>query len=208
MIVGVSHARGAGARSLAAPEIEIAYGAAARWQLEAELEFESLRPAGGRNTRELEGAFGAKWQAYADRAAGWAVAVFPQVQFDTAPGLSLPQAPLVEDVGYRLPLLFEKALGAIKLGAELGYAWRTKRADHWTAGVAIEREFGDDFELGLEVYSLWSRGFSRRQVALGVGAAIELVPKWQLLATLGRDLRNDLGPRATLRAFLGVRWSR
>jgi hypothetical protein len=206
-VVGVGRARGQGAGSLAAPEVELAYGLSSKWQLEAELGLESLRPAGGSRTREFEGSFGAKWLMHADRAIGFAVALFPQMQFDSSPGLSLPGGVLVEDVGCRLPVLLEKTLGPVKLGAELGHTWHTKRADQWTAGLALEHEFGDDFELGAEVYSLWSPDFSRRQVAVGLGAAIELGPKWQLLATIGRDLRNDFGPKAAVRGFLGVRWS-
>lgn len=207
VVAGVSYARGAGASALAAPELEITYGLSTNWQLEGELELESLRSAGAGKTREVEGSFGAKWLVHADRAAGLAVALFPQVQFDTSAGLSLPDGVLVEDVGYRVPLLLEKTVGPVKLGAELGRTWHAKRADQWTAGLALEHEFGDEFELGVEVYSLWSPGFSRRQVAVGLGAAIELGPKWQLLATIGCDLHNDFGPKAAGRGFLGVRWS-
>lgn len=204
-VTGLNYARGGGARALAMPEVEISYGLNARWQLTAEFEHELLRPAGGATTREFEGSLGAKWLAGPGRVGHWAVALAPQVQFDTAPGLSLPQVRLMEDVGYRLPLLFAKTIGKVKLGAELGRTWRTKREDQWSAGLACEREFGDDVEFGVEVYSLWSPRFSRGQVALDGAAAIELTKHWQLLVTLGRDVRNEFGPRASLRSFLGVR---
>lgn len=207
VVAGMAYARGEGATSLATPEVELGYGLSPRWMLEGEIELESLRPAGGGTARELEGSFGAKWLAYREESAGTAVALFPQVQFDTTSGLSLPGGATVEDVGYRLPVLLGQRFGPVDLAAEFGHTWYGKRADQWTLGLALEHEFGDDFEIGAELYSLWSPGFSRRQVAAGLGAAIELGAKWQLLATIGRDLRNDFGPKAGFRCFLGVRWN-
>ena len=148
--------------------------------------------------------FGVKWRFYDAGEQAWQVSTYPQVEFNL-PGSHAPARGLAEPgTGWLLPVEVMKDFGPFSANADFGLSHRSTGGNEWFGGLAVGRKVGRGCELAAELHGEAGTGFSRTELAVNLGARIDLAEKCTLLGSLGRELRNAGEPRATLLLSLGL----
>ncbi len=144
----------------------------------------------------------AKYRVYHDEAAGLQVAVFPGVTLPTATnGMGAGRV-----TGF-LPVWVQKDSGPWSVFGGGGYAINpgAGNRDYWTGGVAVTRQFGERWLLGVEADRQGSDTVDgRASTALGVGAILDIPGPLRLLASGGPMFADGGGNGFHAFAALGL----
>lgn len=183
-----------GATTGVLPGLDVNYGAAPNLQLHAimPLGYQSMT---GRRTGFAPGdiELGAKYRFIDPGEDDWfpQVAVFPLVEVPVGNqkfGFSTGHAQVF------LPVWLQKDFEPWSLYGGGGY-WINPGAgnkDYWFFGTALWRRFGEDLQLGVEVFHQTANVVGgKASTGLNVGAIYDLSEHWHLLSSVGTGLQNQ-----------------
>ncbi len=189
----------------ALPLLDFNYGLGERLQFKYEVPWLIEHEESGTGKRSGLGnsEVGLKWRFLDGGDAGYAVSVYPQVEFNN-PGSSSDERGLADrGTTWVLPLQVQRTMGEVDYNAELG---RTvgDGADEWFLGLAASRPVHEQFEIAGEVVCTTSAGLHDAAVMLNVGARATLGVHTVLLISAGQEVRNDFQPNARVHVYLAI----
>jgi hypothetical protein len=71
-------------------------------------------------------------------------------------------------------------------------------------GLCLGKEVVKGWELDAEVHVNADAGIGRTECIGNIATRIDLSDKFTLMFLLGRDLQNQLGPKASLMSYVGI----
>jgi hypothetical protein len=205
--LGWTDQRTAGSTLMGLPLLDANYGLGDNFQLTYEAPWAIVKDEAGTRTGVGDSLLGAKWRFYHAGEDGWQASVFPQVSF-LNPGSQADRRGLAEaDTTLLLPFEVERKFGPVGVDAEVGHVFSSRSGeDSWMGGIVLGHEIAKGWELDAEVHVNASNQLDRTEWILNGGAQIDLSEHITLLLSLGRDVRNQLGPRASLLSYLGLQF--
>jgi hypothetical protein len=201
--LGLSTERRPGLQLSEAPAVDLNYGVGDAVQLKFEVPFLIKEESGeARQSGFGNAGVGVKWRFHDTGEAGFAVSVYPQLEF-SSPNSSADERGLVEPgSAFLLPVQWEKRLGAVTVNAQVGREFRAT-GNAWYYGLAVTLRKHERFASAIEFVGSASPRLEHSWLAVNVGVVLDVSDSVSLLASIGRDLRNDLEPRASVFGYLG-----
>ena len=183
------------------PLADINYGVGERLQLKFEMPW--AVDSGRSNNGFGNALVGVKWRFFDPGVYGWQISTYPQVGFLPP---ALHHAGSAESgVSHLLPLEVQRDFGTFDAGFEIGREWSSQdRGDGWIAGIDIGHKFSERFALIGELYDKTVGGGDAHELVFNVGARRTLAEHFTLLASLGTDIENTIGPRNRWLSYLGL----
>lgn len=189
------------------PQADINYGVGDRIQLTYTGEYLNVRSAGEPDRWGLgDSELGVKWRFYDGGDGGLQLSVFPAVEFNT-PGTDSVRRGLAEPHTFDiLPMEFAEGLWGFDLVAEAGHIFKTNPEDHdsWWGGFNIAHDIVKGWSLGAEIYVVTDAHIGKAERIVNIGSTVELSKHFNLLMSVGRDVSNTMGPKASLISYFGV----
>jgi hypothetical protein len=185
------------------PQLDLNYGVGDRIQLNFQLPWLLQHERGQPDLSGLGNSLvGVKWRFFDAGEDGWQISTYPHVQsrFPAA------RAALSEPgVSYLLPLEFARKFGDWGVNLEAGRWLRpSAQDDTWIAGLAVGRELRKGLEFIAELHDERAVHASAHELAVNLGMRWEWSERYTLLAALGADVHNGLGPRDAPLTYLGL----
>lgn len=203
--LGWTTQRVAGSTLYGLPLLDANYGIGDRIEITYEASWEIVDDAGGSRSGPSDSLIGAKWRFYDAGEKGWQASVYPQLTFldpnshSDRRGLADPETTLL------LPFEVEKDLGPVAMNFDFGHVFSSKAGeDSWMGGIIFGREIVKGWELDAETHVNASNRLDRSEWIINAGTRIDLSEHVTLMIALGKDVSNQLGPRASLLSYLGV----
>jgi hypothetical protein len=190
--------RTADAESNEVPLVDINYGVGDRVQLKFEMPW--VADTGHGNNGFGTALAGVKWRFLDQGEDGWQVSTYPQIEF-LPPGLHHADS-ADSGVAYLLPIEVQRGFGAFDAGFEIGRRLAPAGDDGWIAGIAMGRKITERFDLLGEVHDETAGG--THELVFDLGARAALSEHLTLLASLGGDIDNTMGPRNRWVSYLGL----
>jgi hypothetical protein len=205
--LGWTDQRTPGTTLMGLPLLDANYGIGDDFQLTYETPWAVVRDANGTHEGLGDTQLGAKWRFYNAGEHGWEASVFPQVTF-LNPGSHADRRGLADaDTTLLLPFEAEKNFGPVRVDVEAGHGFSSKSgADSWMGGIVFGHQIARGWELDAETHVNASNEMDRSEWIINFGAQVDLSEHVTLLMSLGRDVRNELGPRASLLSYLGLQF--
>ena len=203
--IGVSTSHLSGVHESEAPLLDINYGLRDNVQLKYEIPWVVLEQEGTRSGLG-NSLVGVKWRFVDQGEPGWQISVYPQVEFHN-PGSRSAERELVEP-GHALLLPFQllRTFGSFGLNIEVGREWQSKETDTWFAGAVVGRELSDSLEAMVELRANAAEDLAASALALNLSLRWQAHDCCALLASIGRDLRNDLDGESATFGYLGIQF--
>ena len=199
-----------GVTELGLPLLDMSYGIGDRLQLNYQGSWNVLRTDGqpvvsGMSDSQLA----VKWRFYDAGEQGWQASTFPRITFLT-PGTHSDRRGLASaHPEFLLPFEVRKDLGPFSIDADFGHIFsRTRDEEGWIGGVCIGRQISKGVELDGEVHVIATESADRSEWIGNLGARVDLSPQATLMLAIGRDLRNTMGPRASVLTYAGIQLRR
>lgn len=194
-----------GGRSWQAPSVALAFGLTDTFELDYSTSWIGLRPLDEPSKNGLGNSIaGVKWRFFEDKAAGFSLAVTPQVEFNNR--ASSHQRGLVEKgTEYVLPLQVAKTFGEYSTAFNVGRTFHgseRRESDSWLAGIAAGRTVTEKLYAGVELYGETSRRLDRGWLVLNLGAYYAVNDWLSFSALAGKGFAG--ADRPDYLAFLGV----
>jgi hypothetical protein len=203
--LGWTTERVAGSTLYGLPLLDANYGIGDRVEVTFETPWAVLRDDAGSRSGPGNSLFGAKWRFYDAGEHGWQASVYPQLTFldpgshSDRRGLADPATTLL------LPFEVEKDLGPVSMNFDFGHIFSSKAGeDSWMGGIIFGREIVKGWELDAETHVNASNRLDRAEWIVNAGSRIDLSEHVTLMVALGRDLGNQLGPKASLLSYVGL----
>jgi hypothetical protein len=187
------------------PLLDANYGVGERVELTYEAPWAIVQDAQGARSGPGNSLVGAKWRFCDEGEHGWQASVYPQFTF-LDPGSHSALRGLA-DPGTSLLLPFEVArdFGPIAVNFDFGHIFSSESGGSgWAGGVLLGHNVTKEWELDAEFHATTSQNLRRSEQILNLGTRVGLTDHLILLLALGRDLGNQLGPRASLLSYAGV----
>jgi hypothetical protein len=133
------------------------------------------------------------------------VSVYPEVDFLT-PGSHSDHRGITDgNTTYVLPLEFQRDFDLISVDADCGHNFGTGTdRDGWFGGICLGKQVTKGWELDTEVHMDADEGIDRTECIGDVATRIDLSERFTLMFRVGRDLHNQLGPKASLMSYVGI----
>ncbi|HEX4328915.1 MAG TPA: hypothetical protein VH105_19015 [Burkholderiales bacterium] len=197
--------RTAGETDAELPLADFNYGVGERLQLKFEMPWAVQDRGGSYRSGAGNALAGVKWRFYDGGENAWQVSTYPQIEFRT-PVSSFTHANLADSgTSHLVPLQFMRTFKGFDINFDIGRWFRPgARPDTWTAGFALTREVRKGFELIAEVHEEMAVHQSQEELILNFGARYDFSPRYTLLLSAGRDLRNTLAGTNTLLSYIGL----
>jgi hypothetical protein len=177
------------------PHIDINYGWGEHIQLKYETGYLLTDGTGSGLKGDLDDSLlGFKWRFLDQERAGIDASVYPQLELQNAHRSVTRGAP-EPDPNLFLPIEIGRAIGPLRLIAEVGYQYSRSQENEWSAGILGALEVSKTLELLAEMRSISETFLSRGDVIANVGFRQELGVRVKLMASAGTGLRG--GPDAT-----------
>lgn len=187
-----------------APLLDVNYGLRDNLQLNYEVAWRVLRDAeSGSRSGAGNSLLGVKWRFFDGGEDGWQISAHPQLELRNPGSHSVERGVAEPGTGVLLPFQFRKGLGPFDVDFELGRSWRSDGEGGWSGGIVVGRPLGRKLECMLELHGEALAGFDRSTVVVDAGARWSVGERGALLASVGRDVRNDLQERATVFGYVG-----
>lgn len=201
--VGVSTERRPGEQISEAPVVDLNYGVGERLQLTYEVPYLVQRADGDATVSGFgNSSLSVKWRFLDGGEHGWAMSVFPKIEFNN-PGSSSDHRGLVESGStFRLPFQLQKDWGPVTLNFQVGRQFRTD-GDSWLYGAVITRQVTPKVALAVELAGTAAVSLDRSALTLNFGLVVEVNERSSFMASIGRELHNHAEPRATLVGYVG-----
>jgi hypothetical protein len=191
-----------GARESELPLADINYGLGDRMQLKFEMPWVVAHGGTASANGFGDALAGVKWRFFDEGEHGWQISTYPQIGF-LLPGLHHANA-ADRGVSYLLPIEIQRDLGPIDANIELGRAWASSGVGSRIAGIALGRTLSERFELVGELHDEAEIGSGAHELVAAIGARGVLSEHFTLLASVGRDLENTIGPDDRVISYLGL----
>lgn len=194
-------AEGRGADVEGTAGVELNYGAAPDLQLTVGLPVDYAHDAAGWRGGAGDVELSVKYRFFHDEDAGLQVAAFP--------GITLPTGSNGFGAGKvtaLLPIWVQKNAGPWSIFGGAGYAINpgAGNRDYWTGGIAVSRQLGDRFLLGVEVNRQGAATVGAEpSTSLGLGAIYQFKAPFRLLASGGPTFEEH-GGAAGFHSFIAL----
>jgi hypothetical protein len=193
-------------KTFEAPRLDFNYGWGDHVQVKYEVAYTIVdERERGTHTGVGDSLIGYKWRFIDEDQHGFAMSIYPQLEFNTPPGVERRG---VEESGanFFLPIEIGKTIGPFELAAEVGYEFVQHDKDQWEYGVVVGYPATKKLELLGEIHGNVDQNFHRNDLIINVGARWELNDTITLLVSAGRSLRSsDDSP--TLLIYAGLRFN-
>ncbi len=197
------HTGGGGERAMQLPLLELNYGLGDQCQLKYATAWLIHRDQADVESSGLDhSTIGLKWRFRSEPQHGFDLSVHPQFKF-REPGPSARHGLVADENALVLPVQWQHTRGPWVFFAELGRNLPSKSADGWFYGVAVCRNLGPVVTLGAEFNGTASNSLDEDQLAVNIGAHIEVGSLGALLITVGRDVRRRPGEASASTILLG-----
>jgi hypothetical protein len=194
------------ASTFEAPLLDLNYGIGANVQLKYEIPWVWIDD--GESANGLGNSLaGVKWRLCDDTEGGFALSIYPQVEFEN-PGSSSADRGLVESgTNVILPIEVAHDFGSFESGVEVGYVICDGDPDTWFAGLAGSLPAAEDFELVAELRMEGDGPISEATGFGNVGMRASLTETNTLLAAVGSGLWSSGEERTPgLQAYVGIQF--
>jgi len=188
------------------PLVDASYGIGERVELNYQAPWVVLRDSGQQTLSGLgDSQLAVNWRFYDAGDAGWQASLFPRVFFLT-PGSDSARRGLADShTTWLLPLEVARDFGFLAVGGEFGRMISADPDDAgWMGGVCVGRNLAKGVELDAEIHATTGNRTSRSEITENVGSRIALSEHAIVLLSIGRDLRDTLGPRSSLVSYCGI----
>jgi hypothetical protein len=205
--LGWTDQRTAGATLYGLPLLDANYGIGDRIEVTYEAPWAVLRDGSGSRSGPGNSLAGAKWRFYDAGEQGWQASLYPQLTF-LDPGSHGDRRGLADsETTLLLPAEVARDLGPVALNFDFGHVFSSKAGDDsWMGGVILGHELRKGWELDVETHVNADNRLDRAEWIINAGTRIDLSEHVTLMAALGRDLANQLGPKASLLSYLGFQF--
>ena len=204
--VGWTTQHAPGSTESEAPQLDLNYGIGERIEVTYFASYLNLQESGepsrwGMSDSELA----CKWRFYDAGEKGLQVSVYPQVNFLTPTSHSDRRGLADGNTSYELPLEFEKDSELVNVDVDFGHVFALgKEQDGWFGGLCLGKELKKGWELDAEVHVNADSRVGKTEVIGNVATRIDLAENYTLMLLLGRDLSNQLGPKASFMSYVGL----
>lgn len=184
-----------------APLADFNYGVGESVQLNFEMPWvaDSGRGNNGFGNAEIA----VKWRFLDQGDGGWQVSTYPRIEF-LPPGLHHATS-ADPGVSYLFPIEVQRGFGTFDANFEIGRTLAPASGDDgWIAGIAMGHKLSERFELLAELHDETAGGWNAQELVFDVGARAMLSQHFTLLASLGGDVDNSMGPRNRWVSYLGL----
>jgi hypothetical protein len=195
-----------GSSEIGAPQLDLNYGIGDRVELTYfatyQYDHDGSDPSKwGISDSELA----VKWRFNDGGEHGLQISVYPEVDFLT-PGSHSDRRGLGDgNTSYVLPFQFQKDFDLVSVDIDCGHSFGTGTdKDGWFGGICLGKTMRKGWELDAEVHANSDEGLDRVELIGNVATRIDLSERYTLMFLLGRDLRNQLGPKASLMSYVGI----
>jgi len=198
--------RAADTRVRSFPHIDINYGWGEHIQVKYETGYLFTDGTGGGLKGNLDDSLlGFKWRFLDQERASVDVSVYPQLELQNS-HRSVTRGSAEPDPNLFLPIEIGRAIGPVRLIAEVGYQYSRGQENEWMAGILGALEVSKTLELLAEMRSISKTFLSGGDVIGNVGFRQELGARVKLMASAGTGLRG--GPDATyFIGYIGIQLS-
>jgi hypothetical protein len=205
--LGISYERHHGSWRVAFPDAEINYGVGERLQLLLGMPYVRTREAGGPRSSGFGNiTTGAKWRFFDDEESGTALAIFPQLSWNSS---SATASRGLETRGYSflMPLVAGYKRGDTGFYAEFGRNFVQEGPHEWQAGLKILHQCLPVLECRVELeHSRVPRDGG--QTTASVGGKLKLQEGLILNVSGGRDIAGAKEHRRGLVMYIGLQFLR
>jgi len=204
--IGWTTQQSPGFAEIGAPQLDLNYGLGDRIELTYFATYVDDREDGGGSRWGMsDSEFAVKWRFYDGGDHNLQVSAYPEVVFLTPASHSDRRGIADGNTSYALPFQFQRAFEWISVDVDCGHTFGTGTdADGWFGGVCVGKELRKGWEIDAEVHVNADEGVDRAEYIGDVATRIDLSEKCTLMLLLGRDLRNQLGPRSSLMSYVGI----
>jgi hypothetical protein len=188
------------------PLLDANYGIGDRLQLNYQAPWVVLRNSGDDPSAGIgDSQLAVKWRFYDAGDQGWQMSTYPRITFLT-PGSHSDRRGLADsETTYLLPFEIMKDLGPLSVDMDFGRTFSSHADDEgWMGGVCVGRDLRKGVDLDAEVHATTANSSDRAEITANIGSRIDLSGHSTLLLSVGRDLRNTLGPRNSLVSYCGI----
>jgi hypothetical protein len=188
------------------PQIDANYGFGDRIQFNYQSSWNILERSGAQSSDGLaQTQLAVKWRYYDAGDSGLQLSMYPRLSF-LNPGSHADRRGATDSgTSFLAPLELVKDLGPVSLDIDAGHTFSGEAALRgWMAGVCLGRELHKGLEIDAEVHVTTSDNARASETILNFGTRIDLAKNMTLLAAVGRDMSDSLGPRTTLLTYLGL----
>jgi hypothetical protein len=201
--VGVSTERRPGERISEAPVVDLNFGVGERLQLTYEVPYLVQRADGGANVSGFgNSTFSVKWRFLDDGEHGFAMSVFPKIEFNN-PGSSSADRGLVDSGStFILPVQLQKDVGPVTLNLQVGREFHPD-GDTWIYGATVTRQLNAKVAVAAELAGTAAARLDRSTLTLDFGLVVDVNERSSFMLSIGRELHNHDEPRATLVGYVG-----
>jgi hypothetical protein len=189
-----------------APQLDVNYGLGDRIELTYFATYTDDRGDGGASRWGMsDSELAVKWRFYDGGDHGLQVSVYPEAVFLT-PGSRSDRRGIADgNTGYVLPFQFQRNFKWLSVNVDCGHTFGTGTdGDGWFGGICVGREVRKGWEIDAEVHVNADEGVGHTESVGNVATRIDLFERCTLMLLLGRDLKNQLGPRASLLSYVGI----
>jgi hypothetical protein len=204
--VGWTADRSNGSSEFGAPELDLNYGMGDRVELTYLATYLDDREVGDATRWGIsDSEVAVKWRFFDGGDHGLQVSVYPEVVFLT-PGSRSERRGLADgNTGYVLPFELQRDFELVSVDVDCGHSFGTGTdRDGWFGGICLGKTVRKGWEVDAEIHANADEGLDRVEYIGNVATRIDLSQRYTLMFLLGRDLRNQLGPKATLMSYVGV----
>lgn len=195
--------RRSGEHTYEMPLLDLNYGIGDRLQLKYDASWLRISNDTGRHDGFSNSLIGVKWRFYEAGEKAWRVSTYPQLKFNN-PGSHSDERGLAEHgTTFMVPFEVAKDFGAFSFNVDVGFVHHPDE-NEWFGGVAIGHEITHGVELAAELHWGAAAHFRETELTADIGARLALSEKFTLLVSIGRDLRDRRGSKATLIAYFGL----
>ena len=188
------------------PLLDANYGATDRVELNYLASWNTLRESDGPTANSLsDSELSVKWRFWDHGERTLQVSTAPRL-FLPGPG-SDPHRPELADphASFLLPIEIARDFSELSAGVELGDTFsRSAGSREWVGGFCIGRDIVKGWDVDAEIHTAASENVARKEVTVNLGTRYELNEHFTLLLSAGRDVRNTLGPKASLLTYAGM----
>jgi hypothetical protein len=188
------------------PLLDANYGVGDRIQLNYQASWNLLQGSGQPTQSGMsDSQLAVKWRFLDEGADGLQVSMYPRYTFLGPGSDSDRRGAALEIPNFLMPFEVLRNFGFLSVNVDVGHVFSASSAERgWMGGVCVGHNLSKAWELDAEVHVNASEGLGENETLVNLGTRIDLSEHATILAAIGRDTGNSLGPRASLLTFLGI----
>jgi hypothetical protein len=188
------------------PLLDANYGVGDRIQLNCQASWNILRNAGQPSIVGMsDSQLAVKWRYFDAGEHGLRLSIYPRLTF-LDPGSDSDRRRLADrEATFLLPFEAQKDFQWFSVNVDGGCLLSADKKDRgWMGGICIGRDVTKGWELDAEVHVNTDEHAGRSEWIANAGSRVDLSEHAALLLAVGRDFRNQLGPKISLLSYVGL----